>query len=181
MPGTRSPPHGPSAAPALNRGKRCRCGILPDRKAALEHREDGAAEKRTTALAPNRGKRCRCGILPDRKTALEHRADGATGKRTATTAPDRGKRCRCGILPDRKTALEHRENGAAEKRTAAPAPNRGKRCRCGGGRMVVWGRMENLPRSGLPPVTAEVALGEVSCYPGVFLTYITCISQLKID
>ena len=133
VPGTRSPPHGPSAALAPDRGKRCRCGILPDRKAALEHREDGAAEKRTTAPALNRG-----------------------------------KRCRCGILPDRKTALEHRENGAAEKHTAAPALNRGKRCRCGGGRMVVWGRMENLPRSGMPPVTAEVALGEVSCDSGVF-------------
>ena len=59
--------------------------------------------------------------------------------------------------------------------SAAPALNRVKRCRCGGG------RMENLPRSGMPPVTAEVALGEVSCYPGVFLTYITCISPLKID
>ena len=44
--------------------------------------------------------------------------------------------------------------------------------------MVVWDRMENLPRSGMPPVTAEVALGEVSCDPGVFLTYITCISPL---
>ena len=110
VPETRSPPYGPSAAPALNRGKRCRCGILPDRKAALEHREDGAAGKRTTAPAPNRVKCCRCG-----------------------------------------------------------------------GRMVVWGRMGNLPRSGMPPVTAEVALGEVSCYPGVFLTYITCISPLKID
>ena len=140
VPETRSPPHGLSAAPAPNRGKRCRCGILPDRKAALEHREDGEAGKRTTALAPNRGKRCRCGILPDRKTALEHREDGEAGKRTT-----------------------------------APALNRGKRCRCGGG------RMENLPRSGMPPVTAEVALGEVSCYPGVFLTYITCISPLKID
>ena len=145
VPGTRSPPHGPSAAPALNRGKRCRCGILPDRKTALEHREDGEAGKRTTAPAPNRGKRCRCGILPDRKAALEHREDGAAGKRTT-----------------------------------APAPNRVKCCRCGG-RMVVWGRMGNLPRSGMPPVTAEVALGEVSCYPGVFLTYITCISPLKID
>ena len=140
VPETRSPPHGPSAAPALNRGKCCRCGILPDCKAALEHREDGEAGKRTTAPALNRGKRCRCGILPDRKTALEHREDGEAGERTA-----------------------------------APALNRGKCCRCGGG------RMENLPRSGMPPVTAEVALGEVSCYPGVFLTYITCISPLKID
>ena len=26
VPGTRSPPHGPSAAPAPDRGKRCRCG-----------------------------------------------------------------------------------------------------------------------------------------------------------
>ena len=34
--------------------------------------------------------------------------------------------------------------------SAAPAPDRVKRCRCGGGRMVVWGRMGNLPRSGLP-------------------------------
>ena len=95
-----------------------------------------------------------------------------------STAPalNRRKRCRCGILPDHKTALEHREDGEAGKRTAATALNRGKRCRCGGGRMVVWGRMENLPRSGMPPVTAEVALGEVSCYPGVFLTYITCIN-----
>ena len=50
--------------------------------------------------------------------------------------------------------------------SAAPALNRGKRCRCGGGRMVVWDRMGNLPRSGMPPVTAEVALGEVSCDPG---------------
>ena len=75
-------------------------------------------------------------------------------------APDRGKRCRCGILPDRKTGIEHREDGEAGERTAALAPNRGKRCRCGGG------RMENLPRSGMPPVTAEVALGEVSCAPG---------------
>ena len=114
VPGTRSPPHGPSAA-----------------------------------LAPNRGKCCRCGILPDRKTALEHREDGAAGKRTTELAPNRGKCCRCGILPDRKAALEHREDGAAEKRTTAPAPNCGKRCRCGGGRMVVWGRMKNLPRSSL--------------------------------
>ena len=85
---------------------------------------------------------------------------------SAAPAPDRGKCCRCGVLPGRKTALEHREDGTAGKRTAAPAPNRGKCCRCGGGRMVVWDRMENLPRSGLPPVTAEVALGEVSCDPG---------------
>ena len=68
-----------------------------------------------------------------------------------STAPalNRRKRCRCGILPDHKTALEHREDGEAGKRTAATALNRGKRCRCGGGRMVVWGRTENLPRSGL--------------------------------
>ena len=33
--------------------------------------------------------------------------------------------------------------------SAAPVLHRGKRCRCGGGRMVVWGRKENLPRSGL--------------------------------
>ena len=39
--------------PALNRGKRCRCGVLPDRKAALGHREDGAAEKRTTVNFQN--------------------------------------------------------------------------------------------------------------------------------
>ena len=175
VPETRSPPHGPSAAPAPDRGKRCRCGILPDRKAALEHRENGEAGKRTTAPAPDRGKCCRCGILPDRKTALERREDGAAGKRTTAPALNRGKRCRCGILPDRKAALEHRENGEAGKRTTAPALNRVKRCRCGGG------RMENLPRSGMPPVTAEVALGEVSCDPGVFLTYITCISPLKID
>ena len=35
--------------------------------------------------------------------------------------------------------------------------------------------------TGMPPVTAEVALGEVSCDPGGILTYITCISPLKID
>ena len=61
VPGTRSPPHDPSAATAPNRGKRCRCGVLPGRKTALEHREDGATGKRTTAPAPNRGKCCRCG------------------------------------------------------------------------------------------------------------------------
>ena len=149
VPETRSPPHDQSTAPAPDRGKRCCCGILPDRKAALEHRANEATGKRTTAPAPDRGKRCRCGILPDRKAALGHREDGEAGERTAAPAPDRGKRCRCGILPDRKAALEHREDGAAEKRTTAPAPDRGKRCRCGGGRMVVWARMENLPRSGL--------------------------------
>ena len=30
-----------TTATAPNRGKRCRCGNMPDRKAALEHREDG--------------------------------------------------------------------------------------------------------------------------------------------
>ena len=54
------------ATPAPNRGKRCRCGIPPDRKTALEHREDGVTGKRTTTPAPNRRKRCRCGNLPDR-------------------------------------------------------------------------------------------------------------------
>ncbi len=39
---------------------------------------------------------------------------------------------------------------------AAPALNRGKRCRCGGGRMVVWVRMGNLPRSGLPKGSDEI-------------------------
>ena len=62
MPGTRSPPHDrPSAAPAPNREICCRCGTLPDRKAALERREDGAAGKRTATPVPDRGKRCRCG------------------------------------------------------------------------------------------------------------------------
>ena len=69
---------------------------------------------------------------------------------SAAPAPDRGKCCRCGVLPDRKAALERREDGAAGKRTTAPALNRGKCCRCGGDRMVVWDRMGNLPRSGLP-------------------------------
>lgn len=40
--------------------------------------------------------------------------------------------------------------------SAAPAPDRGKRCRCGGGRMEVWGRMGNLPRSGLPRGSDEI-------------------------
>ena len=37
--------------------------VLPDRKAALEHREDGVTGKRTTTTAPNRGKRCRYGTV----------------------------------------------------------------------------------------------------------------------
>ena len=35
--------------------------------------------------------------------------------------------------------------------------------------------------AGMLPVMAEVALGVVSCDPGGILTYITCISPLKID
>ena len=53
------------------------------------------------------------------------------------------------LLTVRQAALEYREDGATGKRTTAPAPDRGKCCRCGGGRMVVWGRMKNLPRSSL--------------------------------
>ena len=40
--------------------------------------------------------------------------------------------------------------------SAAPAPDRGKCCRYGGGRMVVWGRMENLPQSGLSKGSNEI-------------------------
>ena len=105
---------------------------------------------------------------------------------SATPAPDRGKRCRCGILPDRKAALEHREDGATGKRTTAPALNRGKCCRCGGGRMVAWVRMENLPRSGLPKESNSLTGRFMVCLfmsRGLIRRYITfmmvIISQLE--
>ena len=94
----------------------CRCGVPPDHKTALEHREDAVTRKCPTTTAQNHGKRCRCGIRHNRETAIEHLEDGEAGKRATAPAPNCGNRCRCGgadggVGPDGGLATERPAEG----------------------------------------------------------------------